>query len=117
VALNCDVELLPRGCLKCQAVVHVIAVAGPDEIRGAGELVIAAEHGLRIIRVGVLEYRQSAGRRLETIVVTIGEVRAEATAMEFDANHDVGPAPDPLPVRGAEELRELNRRVRGSQQR
>ena len=57
---------------------------------------IAAEHGLRVIRVGVLEDRQFARRRLETVVVAVGEVRAEAATMEPDSNHDVGPAPDPL---------------------
>ena len=47
--LNCNIELLPLACQQCQAVVHVVAVAGPDEIRGAGEFVIASEHGLRVI--------------------------------------------------------------------
>ncbi len=80
VILDGDVESLSVACQIYQAVVRVIAVAGPYEIRGAGELVIAAEHGLRIIHVGVFEDRQPAGRRLETIVVAIDEVRAEATA-------------------------------------
>ena len=50
VVFDGDIELLPRACQICQAVIHVIAVAGPDEVCGARELVIAAEHGLRIIR-------------------------------------------------------------------
>ncbi len=49
-----DAGLLPLACQIYQAVVRVIAVVGPHEICGAGELVIAAERRLRIIRVGFL---------------------------------------------------------------
>ena len=53
VRLNGDVELLADACQKCQAVFRVVAVAGAHEMCGAGELVIAAEHGLRVIRAHV----------------------------------------------------------------